>query len=362
MNSIQLLQKQGASVWLDFISRDLISSGELKQFIDQGVTGVTSNPSIFQKAMCEPSAYDEPIARTRKTFPDLNVEGLYEKMAIHTIQAAADDLLPVYRSSAGTDGFVSLEVSPRLSASTVQTVEEARKLWKAVGKPNLMIKVPATPEGIPAVETLTAEGINVNVTLIFSLPQYNAVAQAYIRGLAKNPQPAKVASVASYFVSRIDTAIDKLLEKTGNPDALALRGKTAVACCKMIYRSFNEIFYGEAFAAQLQRGARVQKLVWGSTGTKNPRYSDVLYVEEIIGKNTINTIPLPTLKAFLDHGKVRPSVTENVAGAEIILADLKKFDINLDSVTDQLLTEGVVAFVQAYDQLIESLKARCATK
>lgn len=362
MNSIRSLQTLGASVWLDFISRDLINSGELKQLIDQGVTGVTSNPSIFQKAMCEPGAYDESIARTMKAFPALNIEGLYEKMAIQTIQSAADDLLPVYRSSGGTDGFVSLEVSPRLSASTAQTVEEARKLWKAVDKPNLMIKVPATPEGISAVETLIAEGVNVNVTLIFSLQQYNEVAQAYIRGLAKNPQPAKVASVASYFVSRIDTAVDKLLEKTGNPEALALRAKTAVACCKTIYRSFNEIFYGEAFTAQMKRGGRVQKLVWGSTGTKNPQYSDVLYVEEIIGKDTINTIPMPTLKAFIDHGKVRNSITENVEEAQKNLAGLKKFGINLDSVTDQLLKEGVIAFVQAYDHLIESLTARCVIK
>jgi transaldolase len=359
VNSIQLLQKQGAAVWLDFISRDLINSGELKQLIDQGVTGVTSNPSIFQKAMCEPGAYDEPIARVKKAFPNLEIEAIYEKMAVHTIQMAADELMPVYESARGTDGFVSLEVSPRLSASTDQTILEARRLWKEVNKPNLMIKVPATTEGIPAIEVLIAEGINVNATLIFALQQYSEVAQAYIRGLARNPQPAKVASVASYFVSRIDTAVDKTLEKSSSPEALNLRGKTAVACCKMVYRLFTEVFYGQPFIPQLQRGGRVQKLVWGSTGTKNPQYSDVLYVEEIIGKDTINTVPLPTLKAFLDHGKVRLSVIENIAAAENIPADLKKFNIDLNIVTAQLLKEGVISFVQAYDQLIESLKGKC---
>jgi len=359
VNSIQLLQKQGASVWLDFISRSLFSSGELKNLIDQGVTGLTSNPSIFQKSMCEPGDYDKPMAAIRKSFPGLDIEAIYQKLAVQDIQMAADVLRPIYDSTGGTDGFVSLEVSPRLSASTDKTVQEARKLWKEVGKPNLMIKVPATPEGIPAVEALIADGINVNATLIFSLQQYNEVAQAYIRGLAKNPQPAKVASVASYFVSRIDTAVDKALEKSSTPEALALRGKTAVACCKLVYRRFSEIYYGQHFAAQMKRGGRVQKLVWGSTGTKNPQYSDLLYVEEIIGKDTINTIPLLTLKAFLDHGKVRHSITENITDVEKILADLKKFNINLDSVTDQLLKEGVIAFVQAYDQLIESLRVRC---
>jgi len=358
MNSIQLLQKQGAAVWLDFISRDLINNGELKNLIAQGVTGVTSNPSIFQKAMCEPGAYDEPLARTRRACPGLDTEALYEKLAIHTIQMAADELTEVYNATGGADGYVSLEVSPRLSASTERTIQEARKLWKEVDRPNLMIKVPATPEGLPAIEALIAEGINVNATLIFSLQQYTEVAQAYIRGLARNPQPAKVASVASYFVSRIDTAVDKVLEKNGSAEALALRGKTAVACCKIAYRRLNEIFYGQSFAEQRKRGARVQKMVWGSTGTKNPQYSDVLYVEEIIGRDTTNTIPMPTLKAFLDHGKVRNSITEQVAEAEQNLAALKKLNINLDAVTDQLLKEGVTAFVQAYDQLIESLQRK----
>jgi transaldolase len=362
LNSIQLLQKQYASVWLDFISRELLHSGELRQLIEKGVTGVTSNPSIFQKAMCEPGAYDEPIARIKKAFPDISTEAVYEKMAVHTIQMAADELKPVYIASEGTDGFVSLEVSPHLSASTIQTIEEARRLWKDVGQPNLMIKVPATPEGIPAIETLIADGINVNATLIFSLHQYTEVAQAYIRGLIKNPHPAKVASVASYFVSRIDTTVDKLLDKIATPEALALRGKIAVACCKMVYQRFEEIFYGQSFADQRKRGGSVQKLVWGSTGTKNPQYSDVLYVEEIIGKDTINTIPMATLKAFLDHGKVRNSITQETKEAQNNLEALTRLNINLDSVTSQLLGEGVTAFNQSYDQLIDSLKNRHGTK
>ncbi len=267
-----------------------------------------------------------------------------------------------YDAADGTDGFVSLEVSPRLSALTEKTVSEAQRLWKLVDRPNLMIKVPATPEGIPAIEALIAQGINVNAPLIFSVAQYAEVAQAYIRGLANNPDPARVASVASFFVSRIDTAVDKALEKAGSPEALTLRGKAAVACSKMVYRRFKEIFYGAPVADQKTRGARVQKMVWGSTGTKNPHYSDVLYVEEIIGPDTINTIPMATLKAFLDHGKAHLSVSENVEEAATNLAALKKFNINLDEVTDQLLKDGVLAFVQAYDQMLDSLQGRCQLK
>ena len=287
---------------------------------------------------------------------------LYEKLAVEDIQGAADALRPVYNSSQGTDGFVSLEVSPHLSTQTAETIKDAQRLWKRVGRPNLMIKVPATPEGIPAIETLTAQGINVNATLIFSSKQYEDAAMAYIRGLEKNKSPRQVASVASFFVSRIDTAIDKALDKAGSPEALALRGKAAVGCSKMVYRRLNEIFYGKPFATQKARGGKVQKLVWGSTGTKNPKYSDVLYVEGIVGPDTINTIPMATLKAFLDHGKARLSITERVEEAEKSLAALKKFNIDLNAVTDQLLKEGVVAFVQAYDQMIDSLRGRCTLK
>ncbi len=359
MNNIQSLQSLGQSIWLDLISRSLLTSGELKSLIDQGVTGVTSNPSIFQKSICDTQDYDAAISEILKSQPTVDVNYLYEHLAFPDIQAAADLLRPIYESSHGTDGFVSLAVSPRLSAMTESTISEAQRLWKAVDRPNLMIKVPATPEGIPAVEALTAEGINVNATLIFSLSQYDAVAYAYIRGLAANPAPDKVASVASFFVSRIDTAVDKLLDKAPKTAAAALKGKIAVACAKMVHQRLNSIFYETPFDMQRKRGARVQKIVWGSTGTKNPAYSDVLYVEEIIGPDTINTIPMATLKAFLNHGRARPSLMEDVKEAEQNLAALPGLGINLNAVTDQLLKEGVAAFVQAYDQMLESLRGRC---
>jgi transaldolase len=359
MNPIQSLQKYGQSIWLDLISRSLLTSGELKKLIDQGVTGVTSNPSIFQKSICETNDYDNAINDILKSQPGIDVSSLYEKLALEDIRMAANVLRPIYDSSGGTDGFVSLEVSPHLSALTESTISEAQRLWKLVDRPNLMIKVPATPEGVPAIEALIAQGINVNATLIFSVSQYNDVVFAYIRGLEGNPDPQHVASVASFFVSRIDTMVDKALEKSGSPEAPGLMGKAAVACAKIAYRKFNEVFYARPFETQKIRGGRVQKLVWGSTGTKNPKYSDVLYVEEIIGADTINTIPLTTLKAFLDHGKPRLSILEEVQEAENNLNALGKININLNAVTAQLLNEGVLAFTQAYDQMLDSLRGRC---
>jgi transaldolase len=360
MNSIQALHSYGQSIWLDSISRNLITGGELQRFIDKGVTGVTSNPSIFQKAIGESADYDGLIKAILKSQPHIDVYDLYEKLAVEDIQMAADVLRPVYDASKGTDGFVSLEVAPDLAALTEKTISEARRLWKVVARPNLMIKVPATPEGIPAVEALIAAGVNVNATLIFSLQQYDDVARAYIRGLAANPAPGKVASVASFFVSRIDTAIDKALDTAADPEALKLRGKAAVACSKMVYRRFNEIFYSPTFKSQAARGGKVQKLVWGSTGTKNPKYSDVLYVEEIIGPDTINTLPTGTLNAYLDHGKPRLSLPEQVDQAEKDLFALKKWKIDLDAVTAQLMKEGVASFTQAYTQMIASIKGKCS--
>jgi transaldolase len=358
MNNIQALQTFGQTIWLDLISRGLLSGGELKKLIDQGVTGVTSNPSIFQKSIGETEDYAASIKLILKTQPEIDINTLYEKLAIADIQAAADLLRPVYESRQGSDGFVSLEVSPHLSAQTGSTVSEALRLWQAVNRPNLLIKVPATPAGIPAIEELIAAGINVNATLIFSLSQYTAVANAYIRGLNAYPQPGRVASVASFFVSRIDTAVDKLLDQAGSPAAADLKGRTAIACAKQVYQRFNQIFYAAPFEAPRKRGARVQKIVWGSTGTKNPLYSDVLYVNEIIGPDTINTVPVATLKAFLDHGRIRPSLHEDIAGSAGVIAGLPKFGIDLDTLTNQLLEEGVQAFVQAYDQMLDSLSGR----
>ncbi len=362
MNSVQALHSQGQSIWLDFISRSLLESGELKRLVDEGVTGVTSNPSIFQKSICETHDYDDAVAEVQKSQRQVDIPQFYEKLAIRDIQQACDVLLPVYNSTDGVDGFVSFEVSPRLAYMTAKTISEAERLWNLVNRPNLFIKVPATREGIPAIESLTVEGINVNATLIFSLKQYQEVAYAYIRGLEANANPGGVTSVASFFVSRIDTAVDKLLEKNGSPEALEIQGRIAVDYAKMVYRRLKEIFYDIPFDTQRARGARVQRLVWGSTGTKNPRYSDVIYVEKIIGPDTINTVPMATLKAFLDHGQVSQSLLEDVDEAEKEISSLKKFGISLDTVTDQLEKDGVQAFAQSYDQMLESLTGRCALK
>lgn len=359
MNKIKVLREYGQSIWLDFISRSLLTSGELKRLIDEGVAGMTSNPSIFQKSICETGDYDEIIQNISFAKPGISIPELYEKIAVEDIRMAADILLPVYNATGGQDGFVSFEVSPDLAYQTDSTISEARRLWKLIDRPNLMIKVPATREGIPAIEELTAQGLNINATLIFSVQQYEAVAYAYIHGLERNANPAGVASVASFFVSRIDTAVDSLLEQSGDSEALESRGKTAVAYAKMAYRRLNEIFHGSPFAAQNERGARVQRMVWGSTGTKNPHYSDVLYVDEIIGPDTVNTLPMHTLKAFLDHGKPRLSLNENIKEAEDIINKLREFNINLPEVTKKLEKDGVQSFAHSYSQLLDSLKGRC---
>ncbi len=362
MNNIQALHKYGAAIWLDFISRGLISSGDLKRQVDMGITGVTSNPSIFQKSICETQDYDDLVRQIQASPEKADIKTVYEKFAIADIQAAADVLKPVYLSTDGADGFVSFEVSPDLAYETSKTILEAQRLWKLVDRPNLMIKVPATQQGLPAIQALTAQGININATLIFSVRRYEEVALAYIGGLEDNATPQKVASVASFFVSRIDTAVDKLLEKKGSAAALALRGKIAVACARLAYQKLNEIFFGERFEIQRKRGARVQRMVWGSTGTKNPAYSDLLYVDPLVGPDTTNTAPLATLKAFLDHGHPALSVEEGREEAAQQVASLKKLGIDLASVTDQLEKEGVQAFSQAFAQLLDSLKGRCSVK
>lgn len=359
MNSIQLLNQLGQSIWLDYISRQLLDSGELKFLIKEGISGLTSNPSIFQKSICETHDYDAAIKNILKLQSNIDMRDLYEKLAIEDIQITADYLRPIYDSTQGRDGFVSLEVSPHLSNQTQNTIAEAQRLWNLVNRPNLMIKVPATPEGIPAVEALIAQGINVNATLIFSLSQYEQVAMAYIKGVEKNLSPEKVTSVASFFISRIDTAIDKALEKAATPEALALRGKSAISSAKVVYKRLKNIFYGENFKKSRNRGGKVQKLVWGSTATKNPRYSDVIYVEELIGPDTINTIPMATLKAFLSYGQPCLSLQEDIESAECNLLKLKQFNIDLDKVTNQLLIDGVSAFIQADNQVINSLRDQC---
>jgi transaldolase len=352
----RLWQEQRQAVWLDFIERDLLTGGGLARLVaEDGVRGVTSNPSIFQKAIEGGGPYDEAVAGLLAADPEMTTVQLYEALAIEDIQHATDILHSVWEESHGGDGYVSLEVSPHLARDTGGTVAEARRLWRAVDRPNLMIKVPATSEGIPAIENLIGEGINVNATLMFSLADYEAVATAYLRGLEVNSNPAGVASVASFFVSRVDTKVDAALEAIGSPEALSLRGHAAIANAKLAYRRFGELFGPEAFAPLSARGAMVQRPLWASTSTKNPDYRDVIYVEELIGQDTVNTLPVATLEAFRDHGEPRASLLEEVAGADRVFAELAEVGVDIDAITNELQVEGVASFAKSFDQLLGAL-------
>jgi len=344
------------AVWLDYIERDLLTGGGLARFVaDDGVRGVTSNPSIFQKAIEGGGAYEAAVAALLDAEPAMATKDLYEALAIEDIRGAADVLRPVWSESGGEDGYVSLEVSPHLARDSDGTVAEARRLWAAVDRPNLMIKVPATAAGIPAIESLIASGINVNATLLFSLADYEAVAQAYVRGIAACAAPDRVASVASFFVSRVDTKVDAVLEDLGTEPAFAMRGKAAVANARLAYRRFEEIFNDGPFSEQTVRGARPQRPLWASTSSKNPAYRDVVYVEELIGPDTVNTLPVATLEAFRDHGEPRTSITEDVDGAAATMAALAGLGIDMDAVTSELQVEGVAAFSASFDQLLAAL-------
>jgi transaldolase/glucose-6-phosphate isomerase len=358
MNPLKELLGQGQSVWLDYIQRNLIRSGELKRLVEEdGIRGVTSNPTIFEKAIAGSTDYDDALSEMLAGNPKIETGKLFEALAIDDIRMAADVLRPVYDETQGADGFVSLEVSPHLAHDTQGTIAEAKRLRAAVDRPNVMIKVPATPAGIPAVEALIAEAVNVNITLMFSLNHYEAVARAYINGLERCAEPAKVASVASFFVSRVDTMVDRALESLGTPPALALMGKIAIANSKIVYHRFREIFHGEGFASLRQRGARPQRPLWASTGTKNPKYSDILYVENLIGPETVNTLPPETLNAFKDHGRViESSVRENLDEAAAALGRLKALGIDLNIVAEKLQQDGVAAFAASFDSLLSALE------
>ncbi len=360
MNPLKELAAQGQSIWLDYIRRSLILSGELKRMVDEdGLKGVTSNPTIFEKAIAGSADYDETLRAMLAKDPNIEVGKLYEPLAIEDIQMAADVLRSVYDATNGDDGYVSLEVSPHLAHDTEATIHEAKRLRAAVNRPNVMIKVPGTREGVPAFEQLIADGVNVNVTLMFSMAHYEAVARAYVNGLERCADPAKVASVASFFVSRVDTAVDRALESLGTPQALSLLGKIAIANSKIVYERFLQIFHGEGFAALRQRGARVQRPLWASTGTKNPKYSDVLYVENLIGPETVNTLPPETLSAFKDHGRViRDAVRENLDEAAAALGRLKAVGIDLNAITEKLQQDGVAAFAASFDQLMAALEKK----
>jgi len=360
MNPLLQLHKEGQSVWLDYIRRSLIASGELKQMVEQdGLRGLTSNPKIFMKAIAGSDEYDRQIEELLSSHPHIQTSELYEAIAVADIRAAADVLRPVFDQTEGADGFVSLEVSPDLAYDTSGTIDEARRLWKSVDRLNLMIKVPATNEGIPAIESLLAEGININITLMFSIHHYEAVAQAYLRALEKMEEPGRISSVASFFVSRITKAVDQALDELGTEEAKALKGKIAVANAKATYQRFREIFHGEPFQEWREAGTRVQRVLWGSTSTKNPDYSDVLYVEELIGPETVNTMPPATLDAFRDHGQVRgATLMEDVDEARSQLGKLAELGIDLDAITEQLQRDGVKKFKEPFDELFEALEEK----
>jgi transaldolase / glucose-6-phosphate isomerase len=359
MGKLNDLAELGQAVWLDYIRRSFITSGELQRLVDQGVRGVTSNPSIFEKAIAGSDDYDEALSEL--VAQDKSVEEIYEALVFEDIRATADTLRPVYDGTGGDDGYVSLEVSPGLAHDTEATIAEARRLFAALDRPNVMIKVPATAEGIPAVEALIGEGVNVNVTLMFSLEHYDAVTEAYIAGLerlvADGGELAQVASVASFFVSRVDTAIDWALEAVDEED---LQGKIAVANAKETYACFKEVFGGERWQALAARGARVQRPLWASTSTKNPHYPDTMYVDSLIGPHTVNTIPPQTLDAFLDHGVVAHTLEEDLDEARSQLARLAELGVDLGAVGDALQVEGVAAFAQSFESLLQSIAEKWA--
>jgi transaldolase/glucose-6-phosphate isomerase len=372
INPLVALKERGQSVWLDFLSRAIIRDGHLARLIrDDGLGGVTANPAIFEKAIGESDDYDDAIARLAAD-TGMSVTAIYEHLAVDDIRAAADLLRPVYDANDGRDGFVSLEVSPYLAMDTAASIAEARRLWDAVARPNLMIKIPGTRPGLPAIRALLADGINVNITLLFSQDRYEEVVDAYLGALedrATRGQPIdRIASVASFFVSRIDSAVDKLLaeriERARGPDERAtlerLRGRVAIANARLAYRRFRSRFSGPRWEKLAERGARPQRLLWASTGTKDPAYSDVLYVEELIGPDTVNTVPEKTMDALRDHGKVRDSLVEDVDAAGQALAALDRTGISLAAVTDDLVTEGVRLFCDAFDRLMGAIAGKRA--
>ena len=366
-NPLKELLTYGQSMWLDYIRRDLFTTGKLKQMMaDDGLRGMTSNPSIFEKAIADSSLYDD-ILKSLASRSDLDATGKYEQVAIRDIQDAADTLRPVYDESNFRDGYVSLEVSPYLARKTKETIAEAQRLWKAVKRDNVMIKVPGTAEGIPAIRQLIGEGININVTLLFAQEVYEQVAEAYVAGLedlaSHGGTLKRTASVASFFISRIDTLIDSMLNdklKTASDESQktllnSLLGKVAIANGKLTYQAYERIFSGARWQALASKGAQTQRVLWASTSTKNPNYRDVIYVEELIGKDTVNTMPPATIDAFRDHGKLRNALSEDVPAAKKVMDDLARAGISMKEVTDKLTNDGVKLFADAFDKLLAAV-------
>lgn len=361
----------GQSVWNDNIERKLVTSGELKRLVDEeGLTGVTSNPAIFEKAIVGSDLYADQLSHLAER--GKSAQEIYEALAIQDIQMAADVLASVYERTGGRDGFVSLECSPLLANDTQGTIEETRRLWRLADRKNLMIKIPGTTEGIPAIEQAIYEGININITLLFSLHAYEKTMEAYIRGLerrvAENKPIDNISSVASFFVSRIDSAVDKELERRISQTAdeeeerklQSLLGRIAIANAKIAYQRYKKVFHGERFAALKQKGAQVQRPLWASTSTKNPVYPDVYYVEALIGPETVDTLPPATLVAFRDHGRARVTIEDNLDEERTLLGRLEEVGISLDQVTSHVLADGVRLFVEPFEKLLKSIEARAA--
>ena len=365
-NPLKALLAYGQSPWMDYVRRDLLSSGQLKKYIDNdGLRGMTSNPSIFEKAIAGSNLYSDVLNSPEAK--NLNANGLFEKIAIRDIQDACDIFRPVYDAANRRDGYVSLEVSPFLGFNTQATIDEARRLWRAVNRPNVMIKIPGTPEGLPAIRRCLEEGININITLLFAQSAYEKVAEAFLAALEARAQKGQdishIASVASFFVSRIDTLVDstideKLKSASGAAEKALLetiRGKVAIANARLTYQKYQELFGGPRWKALASQGAQTQRLLWASTSTKNPKYRDVLYVEELIGADTVDTIPPATFDAFREHGKLRPSLTDNVDAAAKTMADLAQAGISMKEVTDKLLADGVKLFSDAFKTLLDAV-------
>ncbi|NTV89564.1 MAG: transaldolase [Clostridiales bacterium] len=366
-NRIKRLGEFDQSIWLDYIRRDMITGGNLRKMIEEdGLKGMTSNPAIFEKAITGSRDYDEDISRMAAEGKDCTT--IYETLSQSDVRAAADEFRGVYDSTDGRDGYVSLEVNPHLAHDSKGTMTEARRLWTALGRKNVCIKLPATLEGLEAIRQLTGEGININVTLLFGLSRYRQAAEAYIEGLegrmAQGKSLREVASVASFFISRIDTMVDPMLEKTiaagGEEAKLAsqLRGEVAVSCARMAYRIYKELFEGERFKKLAALGARPQRLLWASTGTKNPSYSDVKYIEELIGPETVNTAPLETLEAYRGHGEPEARLENGMEKAEWVLSRLPELGINMEAVSQKLEAEGIEKFNQPFDQLMKALEEK----
>ena len=363
-NPAEKLHSFGQSVWYDNISREILRNGELKRLIAEwGVRGLTSNPTIFDNAISKGSFYDEQIAELKAK--NLSTDQVFEELAIADIAEAADLLLPIYQESSGTDGFVSIEVSPLLARDTQATIEEGKRLFDKLARPNIMIKVPGTEEGIPAVYALLEQGVSVNITLLFSVENYIQVAQTYIDALNtrldRGDSVDKIRSVASFFVSRVDSSVDKKLEElvaAGNEQAKSLLGQFGVANSKLAYQEYEKLFLGSDFEKLRKAGAAVQRPLWASTSTKNPEYRDVLYIEELIGEDTVNTIPHATLEAFVDHGNVAKTLTEDVANAQQVLAGLLELGVDVDSILKDLQVEGVKKFSDSFTALNETIEKK----